>query len=81
MARPVLFDRVDGFDPSFEVSEDTDWFARVKDAGIEIGLLPDTLTRKRVHGTNASLNSPKINTLLLRAMRQSIQRKRKAGGE
>jgi glycosyltransferase involved in cell wall biosynthesis len=80
MVRPEVFRRVGGFDPSFEVGEDTDWFARVKDAGIEIGVLPETLTRKRVHDSNASLNSPKINQLLLKAMRQSIQRKREAAG-
>jgi len=79
MARPVLFEEVGGFDPSFEVGEDTDWFARVKDAGIEVGVLPATLTRKRVHTSNASLNSPRTNALLLKAMRQSIRRKREGG--
>jgi glycosyltransferase involved in cell wall biosynthesis len=76
MVRPLVFERVGGFDPSFEVGEDTDWFARVKDAGIPIGILPETLTMKRVHGSNTSLNSPRVNALLLKAMRRSIDRKR-----
>ena len=76
MVRPEVFRRVGRFDPSFEVGEDTDWYARVKDAGIEIGLIPETYTMKRVHDANSSLNTPRINALLLRAMRRSIQRKR-----
>lgn len=34
VARAEVFDRVGGFDPSFAVSEDSDWFARALDAGI-----------------------------------------------
>ena len=79
MARREVFQRVGHFDPTFAVSEDTDWFARVKDAGLTIGLVPETLTVKRVHDTNASLSHPAINGLLLRALRQSIARKRAVG--
>ena len=81
MVRPEVFDRVGGFDSSFEISEDTDWFARVRDKGISIGVLPETLTRKRVHDANASLSSPKLNALLLKAMRRSVQRKQDADGQ
>ena len=76
MVRPELFRKVGWFDPSFEVGEDTDWYARVKDAGVTIGVMPETFTMKRVHDTNASLNTPRINAILLKAMRQSIKRKR-----
>jgi len=78
LARPEVFDRVGGFNADFAVSEDTDWYARVKDAGIEIGVLPETFTRKRVHGGNASMTNPDLSKLLLKAMRASIQRKRAA---
>lgn len=79
MVRRSVFDRVGTFDPSFTVSEDTDWFARVKDAGLTIGVVPDALVQKRVHNANASLQTPQINALLLRALRGSIQRKRASG--
>ncbi|HUQ82056.1 MAG TPA: glycosyltransferase [Gemmatimonadaceae bacterium] len=78
VVRREVFDRVGLFDPSFPVGEDTDWFARVKDAGVRMAVLPETLVTKRVHGTNASLANPAINTLLLRALRSSIERKRAA---
>jgi len=78
MARRRAFELVGGFDPSFAVAEDTDWFARAKDAQVPMRVLPQVLVRKRVHGTNASLNVKAIDHLLLRAMRRSIARKREA---
>jgi len=81
MARPAAFARVGPFDATFAVSEDTDWFARARDAGVPSAVLPETLTVKRVHGANASLNAPQINTLLLRALRRSVERKRVTGSE
>jgi glycosyltransferase involved in cell wall biosynthesis len=78
VARKTAFDTVGRFDPSFKVSEDTDWFARARDLDIAHALLPDMLVRKRVHDSNSSLNAANINALLLRAMRNSVERKRQA---
>lgn len=75
VARRAAFERVGRFDPSFSVSEDTDWFARARDAGVAPVVLPEVLVRKRVHGGNASMTEPHINELLLRALRRSIGRK------
>lgn len=76
VARRAAFDRVGGFDPIFPVGEDTDWFARARDAGVVPVVLPEVLVRKRVHGDNSSLKEPHINPLLLLALRRSIERKR-----
>jgi glycosyltransferase involved in cell wall biosynthesis len=76
MARKAAFDTVGLFDPKFPVGEDTDWFARARDIGAPSALLPETLVRKRVHSTNSSLNERNINGLLLRALRNSIERKK-----
>lgn len=76
MARRRAFELVGRFNPDFAVSEDTDWFARARDLDIRSAVLPEVLVRKRVHATNASLNDAKINALLLRAMRSSVERKR-----
>ena len=80
LVRREAFDRIGMFDPSFAVAEDTDWFARARDAGLPTVVLPETLVRKRVHDTNASISDRGINELLLKALRQSIERKRSAGG-
>ncbi len=76
MARKSVFQTVGYFDAKFAVAEDTDWFARVKDAGVPYGILPDVLVRKRVHDKNSSIHHQNINKLLLRAMRSSIERKK-----
>jgi glycosyltransferase involved in cell wall biosynthesis len=81
LVRRESFDRVGLFDPAFAVSEDTDWFARAKDMGLSMHVLPETLVIKRVHDRNSSLVFPHINGLLLRALRGSIARKRAAKSE
>ena len=80
LVRREAFDRIGMFDPAFAVAEDTDWFARARDAGLPTVVLPQTLVRKRVHDTNASISDRGINDLLLKALRQSIDRKRNTGG-
>ncbi len=76
VARRAAFDTMGLFDPSFAVGEDTDWFARARDAHVRTVVLPETLVVKRVHDSNASLSHAGINDLLLKALRQSIARKR-----
>jgi glycosyltransferase involved in cell wall biosynthesis len=80
MARPAAFARIGGFDPAHAVAGDTDWFARARDAGLKMALLPEVLLRKRVHGGNASLTDPQVNGQLLTALRGSLARKRAAAG-
>lgn len=76
LARRSLFERIGGFDPGYRVGEDSDWFARVRDAGLELTVLPERLVKKRVHGGNATLTGTDTNAHLLRALRDSIARKR-----
>jgi glycosyltransferase involved in cell wall biosynthesis len=77
VARVQVFARAGKFNPDFAVSEDSDWFARALDDGVKITVLPELLVRKRVYGGNATLSGAMTNPLLLRALRSSIQRKRK----
>jgi glycosyltransferase involved in cell wall biosynthesis len=77
MVNKRVFETVGWFDPSFSVGEDTDWFSRARDASIPHSILPDVLVRKRVHGTNTSLTSPKTNELLLQIVKDKLSRKRR----
>ena len=79
LVRGEIFRQVGLFDESIPSAHDTDWFARARDAGIDIALLSETVLHKRVHGTNASITDGHLNGQLLRALRASINRKR--GGE
>lgn len=76
LVRREVFARVGLMDETFSAAEDTEWFARVRDAGCTIGLLPETLVLKRVHGSNTSLAGARLNNHLLKALRGSIARKR-----
>jgi GT2 family glycosyltransferase len=76
VARKEAFEIVGAFDPTFSTAEDTDWFARAKDAGLAIAVIPEVLVRKRIHGHNASLTDPAGNRNRLRALRGSLARKR-----
>jgi glycosyltransferase involved in cell wall biosynthesis len=76
-ARRGLFKEIGIFNTDFQIAEDIDWFARVIDRGIPMAVLPEVLLFKRLHDQNTSLADVKTNSnLLLRAMRDSIHRKR-----
>jgi glycosyltransferase involved in cell wall biosynthesis len=75
VARKSVFERVGSFNADFSVSSDTEWFARARDAGVPMNVVPKTLVRKRVHGSNNSIHFKNLNQLLLRAMRDSVRRK------
>jgi hypothetical protein len=79
VARRTVFDRVGLFDSAFEIGEDTDWFARAKDAGVTEALLPDALTRSRVHAASTTYGHEDVRSSLLRVMRASVQRQRGLG--
>ena len=76
VARREAFDRVGLFDPAFSVSNDTDWFARARDRGLAIGVLPETLVIKRVHTANTTLRPEGFSQQLLDVVRASVARKR-----
>jgi glycosyltransferase involved in cell wall biosynthesis len=80
VARKSLFDRIGKFDPDFRVSEDVDWCVRANDYGVPFAIIPKVLVIKRIHGTNTSLNAPAAQqSWLLKALRQSVERKRTQG--
>lgn len=79
LARREAFERVGLFDPSYAVGEDTDWFARARDAGVRSAVVPGALVRKRVHDRNASAEAGPKSHLLLRALKASLERKRAQG--
>jgi glycosyltransferase involved in cell wall biosynthesis len=79
VARKSVFAEVGKFDTNLTSGEDVDWFSRAKDKRVPHAVIPKVLLHKRVHNSNSSLNDPSNNRILLNVLRQSIERKRKAG--
>jgi glycosyltransferase involved in cell wall biosynthesis len=74
------FERLGAFDEQYMMGSDSDWFCRVRDAGLALPVLPEVLLRKRVHGANHSADVQVSHTELLRAVHASLVRRRAAGG-
>jgi glycosyltransferase involved in cell wall biosynthesis len=64
------------FDPTLALAHDVDWFARAKDRGVPMAVIPEVLLQKRVHDANASSDAQVSNQDLLRVLRESIRRQR-----
>jgi len=81
MARRRLFERLGDWDENHVVASDTDWFVKLKDSGLPIGVVDDVLLEKRVHSQNLSYvmaENPVYPREMLRLLHSSILRKRAA---
>lgn len=76
LARRRAFDEIGFFDESLVIAEDVDWFARAADLGAVVETANQVLVRKRIHQTNAHLQAAGNNRDLLRAVKNSIERKK-----
>jgi glycosyltransferase involved in cell wall biosynthesis len=75
LVRREVFDRIGDFDPEYAICMDVDWFARVKDAGLELATIPRLFLEKRFHSRNLSHSQPeRYRSEMLRAIRDSAAR-------
>ncbi len=75
LVRRRVFAEVGLFDPDYLVAMDVDWFARVKDAGLEFAPLPMVMLEKRFHDDNLSHTQPeRYRQEMLRLFRASAAR-------
>ena len=77
VARRTLFDRVGGFDPSLDIANDVDWYARCQDAGVPMAVSPDVLLYKTLRSDSLSRSSKQNTPELLTLLRRSVQRKKR----
>jgi glycosyltransferase involved in cell wall biosynthesis len=75
MIRRDVFDEVGGFDATFTHSEDMDLMFRLRERGIGIHVLPETILYRRFHGGNLTASAPETSPLL-RSLRQKLERER-----
>jgi glycosyltransferase involved in cell wall biosynthesis len=80
LVRRSVFERIGSFDTRWEITPDIDWFARAKDAGVRIEVVPEVHVHKRVHDRNLStLGGTTLNRELVALLRESVERQRDAG--
>ena len=70
-----IFRAVGLFDETFRVGEFIDWYSRAVDLGLNIEMLPQVVSRRRVHGSNHSL-SAKAPQGYARALKAALDRRR-----
>jgi glycosyltransferase involved in cell wall biosynthesis len=76
LARREVFEIVGAFDETLRHSEDIDWLARMKDAGIRAGSIDHVVLRYRIHAANTSRDTTTNLAALLRVLRDSVRRQR-----
>ena len=77
LVRRSVFEQVGEFNAAYRIGEDTDWFARAKDAEIRMVILPEVLLQRRIHAANLSHQRATGDALILRALRASLERQRR----
>jgi glycosyltransferase involved in cell wall biosynthesis len=78
LVRREVFDEVGLFDTGYPSADDTDWFLRTKDLGVEVVTLDEPLQRYRIHNASisASRDPGERQRLRFRLLQASIRRKR-----
>ena len=79
LAWRATYDRVGGYDESFVTGTDTDWLIRVKSADLEVGLVDEVLTERRIHDANLSAVHPDGHRAYAAALRKRLAARRADG--
>ena len=78
LARRTLFDKVGTFRTDLWFSDATEWFMRVREAGVAMEIIPDVLTYHRMHEKNLTRRrSEESKAEFARIVGESIVRRRK----
>jgi glycosyltransferase involved in cell wall biosynthesis len=76
--RREAFVAVGGFDERLRSGEDVDWFLRAREAGRHIAVTDAIVQRYRIHETNMTRDTRSANVHFLKAMKQSLDRRRQS---
>lgn len=74
LARRNVFQQVGEFDETLQLSEDIDWLARAKDAGVKSETVERMLLRYRMHAENTSRHVDRNQEAILTVLRRSVRR-------
>ena len=78
VVRKSVFKRIGAFDANLRSGSDLGWVLCAKDAGISGFMLPHILLQRRIHGSNLSYQWKGGKSLLIKSLKESIDRQRAA---
>jgi len=79
LIKKSVFDKIGGFDEELTLSEDTDWFFRVREADIKVRINKEIVQFYRFHNKNITYDKSQAKLFQLKAYKKSLDRRRKAG--
>jgi glycosyltransferase involved in cell wall biosynthesis len=79
LIRRRAFDRVGPFDARLRVAEPVDWFARAREVGVRMVMLPDIVLKRRLHDDNLGVRERRSQLEYVRVLKRSLDRRRAAG--
>ncbi len=79
LMRKSVFGKIGGFDTGMMLAEDSDWFYRVMEAGINVHVTTEIVQLYRQHSNNITKDKAITNSYVLKAFKKSLDRRRKAG--
>jgi len=74
-----VFEKVGMFDEQMLMSEDVDWFYRLREQNINVMVHKEIVEFYRLHDQNITNDKPLTNFYILKAYKQSLDRRRKSG--
>jgi len=80
LAKPEVFRTVGLFAEHFRVGEFIDWYGRALDLGLKIRMLPEVVSRRRIHRHNHSLSS-RAPSNYPRILKATLDRRREERGD
>lgn len=76
LVRRTSFENVGPFAEDLRVGVTVDWYARARDMGLEMAMLPEVLLERRLHLTNNGLRERDSRAQYLHVLKASLDRRR-----
>ncbi len=80
LIRMQALSRVGWFEEGLKRAEVVDFYIRLKESGLKIAVVPETLLYRRVHGENLGFRARSQNNEYLHIVKQFLDRKRQGEG-
>lgn len=81
LIRSDSFRQVGYFNTAYQVGDFLEWYGRAEEAGLKSRLLPDILSRRRIHGSNTGIEKKDSQRDYLRILKASLDRRRRNTNE